>query len=82
MGRWKNVFTVLVVGGSCLAGFAGNASAVTNVRTSAATFSSPASQTLAAKSGGMNERAIIIVGGKGSTVSLNPQPLPPKAIRR
>ncbi|KKB12575.1 hypothetical protein VE25_06535 [Devosia geojensis] len=26
---------------------------------------------------GLSERAIIIVGGKGETVSLNPQPLPP-----
>lgn len=26
---------------------------------------------------GMSERAIIIVGGKGGDVSLNPQPLPP-----
>ena len=82
MRRWNSAFSALLVGAACVAGFTGNASAVTNVRTSATTFVSPAKQTLAARSGGVNDRAIIIVGGKGSTVSLNPQPLPPKALGR
>lgn len=29
---------------------------------------------------GLSERAIIIVGGKGGDVSLNPQPLPPGIV--
>ena len=59
MPRWNTALSALLVGASCVAGFAGNASAVTNVRTSATTFVSPASQTLAARSGGVNERAIM-----------------------
>jgi hypothetical protein len=31
---------------------------------------------------GLSERAIIIVGGKGEDVSLNPQPLPPGIVKQ
>ena len=31
---------------------------------------------------GLSERAIIIVGGKGETAGLNPQPLPPGIVKQ
>ena len=80
-------FTVLTIGAVGFASLvptdlhAGSAS-------SAASFRSPGSkitlnpQPLPPKAGGLAQRGIIIVGGKGgkgSDVMLNPQPLPPKA---
>ena len=98
MRQSKNALILVIGLAAASAGFAGSASAVTNLRGNASatmpssTSSIPTSVTAwspstSARSGSVvgNDRAIIVVGGKpnpGGAVSLNPQPLPPRTLRR